>query len=69
MITSIKKVSEGTYVLNDSLSISNFDFGDDGVSYDINFDDKLLTEDEAALICEEFIMKALTNLINEENNS
>ena len=61
MIKSIKKISEGMFLLNDNIVISNFDMKDDHVEYKIDFDENAIDEAEAALIAEEFVMKALVD--------
>jgi len=55
MLTSIKKIAEGRYMLNDSVIISELDYGTDGVSYKIDYDEHLLTESEVNKLCDLFL--------------
>jgi len=62
MINSIKKISEGKYVLNGSVLIYNFDYADDGLSYSIDFDEENISKDQAEELSKEFISEALESL-------
>lgn len=61
MITSIKKIKEGKYVLNDSVIVSEFDFKNDHVQYKIDYDENEVNEQHAQDLADEFIMKALVS--------
>ena len=61
MIHSVKKVAEGRYVLNDSLILHDIDYGDEGLTYNFSYDEKVITEKESQLIIEEFLSEAFNN--------
>jgi len=59
MITGVVKLEEGKYKINDAIILSNLDFCEDGVSFKIDYDENMLTEEEANSISDEFINLAL----------
>lgn len=65
MITTVNKIKEGMYVLNESVVIHNFDFEEDQISYSIDYDENTMSEQEAFKLCDEFIGSALSSYIEE----
>ena len=61
MIKEVKKMKEGRYLLNNSVIISDFDFGDKGVSYKLDWDEQLVSEEDAKIMGNEFVHRAVTS--------
>lgn len=59
MITTVNKIKEGMYILNESVVIHNFYFEEEGLTYSIDYDETLITEQEAFKLCDEFIAEAI----------
>lgn len=59
MITSIKKIKDGLYILNDAVAVSNITFSKNQVKFNIDFDVDLITNEEATLLADSFIREAL----------
>jgi len=66
MIHTIKKLPGEKFEINDALIVSNFDFDDEGVSYSIDYDEKLITQLEAEELAHEFISEALNTFIKKD---
>jgi hypothetical protein len=58
-ITEVVKVSQGRYKLNDAVVIYNLDFNDLGVTFSLDWDENMLSEQEATDLCEAFIHEAI----------
>jgi len=67
MIRTVQKLAEGRYILNDGVVVSNFEFTDKGVAYKIDYDENVVTRDEATDLADEFIERAIRNSENLEN--
>ena len=63
MITSVKKLSDNKFMLNDAVIISDFDMDDKGVSFKLDYDESLVTEQEATDIGQTFVTEALTSYL------
>lgn len=59
MIESIKKVSDGKYIINDCVYISEITQYEENVGCNIGFDPDMTNETEATKIAEMFISEAL----------
>jgi|FLOH01.1.fsa_nt_gi hypothetical protein len=60
MIYDVKKVAEKTYVLNDAIQVTIIEeAGSEELQLDIDFDDKILTEQEAVEIAQKFVQEAI----------
>jgi hypothetical protein len=59
MIRSIKKLGESRYIINDGVIISDLDYEKDGISYKIDYDDSVLSANEAKELGDEFINAAV----------
>jgi hypothetical protein len=66
MITSVKKLPENKFLLNDKVVIYNLVAGPEGITFDIDFNDEEITEKEATTLAETFIYDALENFLSEE---
>jgi hypothetical protein len=64
LITEVKKVSQGRYMINDAVVIYNLDFTDLGVTYSIDWDEDMLSEDEAGALADAFINEAIEKSSN-----
>lgn len=65
MITSVKKLEDGKYMINEVLTVSNFNYEDSKVVYRVDYDHNTITEDEAGELADEFVKTALQALIGE----
>ena len=64
MITDVKKIKEGTFMINESVVVSNFDFSDDeGVTYSIDYDENLIQEKEAFKLVDLFFSGVFENYL------
>jgi len=54
MIKYVRKVSEGRYIVNDAILIFDIKAEEDGFHYSLNYDEKVITENDAQLIGQEF---------------
>lgn len=65
-LKSIRKIKEGVYILNDSVVINNFNYeDDDGITYTINYDENIISEQEAFNLADRFIADAINNFYKE----
>lgn len=59
MVNDVKKVKNGMYLVNKYVLISNIqDVGDD-ITYDMKFNEKEISEEEAIQVADTFIKQAL----------
>lgn len=63
MITSVTKQPKDTFLINEAVQISNLNMLEDNVTYDLSYDEELLTEQEAIEIAQEFILEAIENAV------
>lgn len=68
MIETVKQVDEGTYLINNSVKMSNIEMDGTEIVYDIDFDEKMVAEDESIKLCEEFLKKAVDEFVSNLNN-
>lgn len=61
MITSVKKIKEGVYIINDAVIVSNITFSNNQVQYNMDFDNNLINNTDAGLLADSFIRDALVN--------
>lgn len=66
MITAVKKIKDGVYIINDAVVISDLSFSNKQVSYNINFDQTLITDEKATLLADSFIRDALVASIESQ---
>ena len=60
MIESVKLAGEGVYVINDAVKLYNITVEENGVFYDVDFNEKTMDEPAAVALCEEFMEKAIS---------
>lgn len=64
-ITEVKKLETGVYLINDCIKISNIGITENGEFYsDIEFNEYLVTEEQAEQLVKKFVSKALMNDID-----
>jgi hypothetical protein len=64
MITDVKKIKEGTFMINESVVVSNLDFSDDeGVTYSLDYDENLIQEKEAFKLVDLFFSEVFENYL------
>lgn len=68
MIETVKQVNEGAYLINNAVKMSNIEMTGTEIVYDIDFDEKMVTEDQAVKLCEEFLKKAVDEFATVLNN-
>ena len=61
MITSIKKIKDGVYIINDAVAISRITFSKNQVIYNIDFDHDLVSNEVATELADSFIRDALVS--------
>lgn len=73
MITEVKKIKEGEFLINESVKVYELDIIDTGIEYSFDYDEKVLTEQEAQELSEEFINAAIQTAVakreDEEENA
>jgi hypothetical protein len=65
MITHVMKITEGKYLLNEKVIVSDFNFVDDHVEYKIDYNEDEVTSEEAQKTADEFILTALRKAAEE----
>lgn len=65
MITHVMKITEGKYLLNEKVIVSDFNFVEDHVEYKIDYNEDEVTSEEAQKVADEFILTALHKAVNE----
>lgn len=65
-ITGVKIIGKNEYLINELVKLSNLEFVEGDVVYDIDYDHSTITEAEAIRLCEVFINEALTGALSEE---
>ena len=64
MITDVKKIKEGAFMINESIVISNLDFTDDeGITYSLDYDENLIQEQEAFKLVDLFFNEVFENYL------
>jgi len=63
MIKSVNRVEEGTYIINNSVKMHNVELDGSDIIYDIDFDEKLISETDAIKCCEEFLKTAINDFV------
>lgn len=63
MIETVKLAGENTYVINNAVKLYNITVEDEEIYYDVDFDEKALDEKTAVALCEEFIQKAISKFL------
>ena len=63
MIESVKLAAEGEYIINDTVKLYNITVEEEDIFYDVDFDEKTLDEKTAVALCEEFLQKAISKFI------
>jgi hypothetical protein len=64
MISDVKKIKEGTFMINESVIVSNIDFSDDeGVIYSLDYDENLIQEQEAFKLVDLFFSEIFENYL------
>ena len=65
MITHVMKITEGKYLLNEKVIVSDFIFVEDHVEYKIDYNEDEVTPEEAQKVADEFILTALRKATEE----
>ena len=68
MITHVMKITEGKYLLNEKVIVSEFNFVEDHVEYKIDYNEDEVGSEEAQKIADEFILTALNNAVTANEN-
>jgi len=68
MITKLEKLSDGKFILNECIIVSDITLMENNISYEMNFDADIITEEEAGEIASGFILEALDAAIKKEEN-
>jgi len=64
MITDVKKIKEGAFMINESVVVSNLDFTDDeGITYSLDYDENLIQEQEAFKLVDLFFNEVFENYL------
>ena len=63
MIVSVKKLPNNEFLINDFVVMYNLSEDDGQIIFDVNWDEAVLTENEAIQLCEEFIKQAITEVV------
>ena len=64
MITDVKKIKEGAFMINESVVVSNLDFTDDeGITYSLDYDENLIQEQEAFKLVDLFFNEVFKNYL------
>lgn len=62
-IKKVQKNAQGGYVINESIILQNVEFSNMEFIYDLEYDDKQYTEEEAIAIAEQFLREALIDMM------
>lgn len=62
MINDVRKLADGKYIINDSVVVRDITAEEDGFHYSLDYDDKLVTSDEANELGQEFFKEAFQNV-------
>lgn len=68
MVLSVKKIKDGVFEINDAVVISNIEGNEDNtVVYDLDYDEKILTEEESIELANEFIHRAVSEILKNQD--